>query len=219
MADLARWFLFHVSTFIITLGTQFKIISLLGQLLSLTLLACTAVVLWGDSLFVDFDGALLKASFTVGIVAYFLITCLYIMTFSHLKIDGYLATMKIIHLILLFFVVNPFVTGRNYSYDMSLQEILCLAPVAFTTDLVYVYLLYKRFSNRFVNGYHVLPKIIIYTLMIYDQITQLYTLMECCFVLLFLVDYLFFLRVFNYNLRGEKKLDFMDLEEYSNSAV
>jgi hypothetical protein len=201
------------------LGAHFKIISFIGQLLSLTLLACTVVVLLGDNLQFDYEPSWIKYSFTVGIICYFLINCLYILTFSHLQIDGYLSTMKTLHLILLFFVVNPFVSGYYFTFSISLHEIFCLVPVSFTIDLIYLYLLYKKFSNRFVNSFHVLPKIILYTLLIYDQISHLYALINICFPLLFVIDYLFYVKLYSYNVRAEKKLDFMDLEEYSNTPA
>jgi hypothetical protein len=110
-------------------------------------------------------------------------------------------------------VFSPFITAYYHTLNVSLCATFILAPVSLALDVVCIYLLYKKYCNALINNFHVLPKTILYSIAIFDQVTQLYILLEVSFLLLFVSDFIFFARLSTYNLKAEKKLDVMKLEE------
>lgn len=200
-----------------SLNLSLKIVSYLGQLLSISLILSTLGVLFDTYVVICSGESSIQRCILYNICAYFIINGLYIFIFGAMHFAGSLSFMKILHTIMICMVFIPFVDSTYHRMDFPIESIFCIAPVALTIDLICVYLVYKKHCVRFFNNYHVLPKLFLYTLAIIDQITQSYAMLEFTFLLLFATDFVFFFKFRNYNFRSERKLDLMKLEEYQDS--
>lgn len=197
-----------------SLNLSLKIVSYLGLLFSLSLIISTFGVLLDDYVVFCVGSSSIQGCIRFNIIVYFIISGLYIFIFEAMHFSSFLSFMKTLHTILICMVFMPFVDMTYHRLNFPIESIFCIAPLALTIDLLCVYLVYKKHCIRFFNNYHVLPKLFLYTLAIIDQITQSYALLEMIFILLFASDFIFFLKFRNYNVRSERKLDFMKLEEY-----
>lgn len=197
-----------------SLNLSLKIVSYLGLLFSLSLIISTFGVLLDDYVVFCVGSSSIQDCIRFNIIVYFIISGLYIFIFEAMHFSSFLSFMKTLHTILICMVFMPFVDMTYHRLNFPIESIFCIAPLALTIDLLCVYLVYKKHCIRFFNNYHVLPKLFLYTLAIIDQITQSYALLEMIFILLFASDFIFFLKFRNYNVRSERKLDFMKLEEY-----
>lgn len=199
------------------LNLSLKIVSYLGVLLSISLILGSLGVILNDYVITCTGSSSIQSCIMFNIFMYFIISGLYIFIFEAMHFAGSLSFMKMLHTILICIVFIPFVDSTYHTLSLPMESIFCMAPVALTVDLLCVYLVYKKHCIRFFNNYHVLPKLILYTVAIIDQITQSYILLEIVFLLLFTSDLVFFFKFRNYNFKTEKKLDLMKLEEYQEN--
>ncbi len=191
---------------------NFKMYSYLGQLLSIILILCTFVIVWDFEIIDPFSLSLIRLSILIGITTYVLMNILYVFIFRKLCLSNYMGLLKIIHTITICMVFSPFISPYYHTLDVSLYATFTLAPVSLALDVICIYLLYKKYCNALINNFHVLPKTILYSVAIFDQVTQLYILLEVSFFLLFVSDFIFFVRLNTYSLKAEKKLAIMKLE-------